>query len=70
MLPFLIGGASINKATIPHVIIGTFLFQGIITLTPTVINGAFNIDISEILRIIVTNGMILYALTRRNKVNE
>ena len=66
----LIGGASINKATLPHVIIGTFLFQGIITLTPTVINGAFNIDISEILRIIVTNGMILYALTRRNKVNE
>lgn len=66
----LIGGASINKATIPHVIIGTFLFQGIITLTPTVINSAFNIDISEILRIIVTNGMILYALTRRNSNNE
>lgn len=66
----LIGGASINKATIPHVIIGTFLFQGIITLTPTVINGAFNIDISEILRMIVTNGMIVYALTRRNRNNE
>lgn len=63
----LIGGASINKATIVNVIIGTFLFQGVITLTPTVINGAFNIDISEILRIIITNGMIIYALTRRNK---
>ncbi len=62
----LIGGASINKASIPNVIIGTFLFQGIITLTPTVINGALNIDISEILRMIITNGMIIYALTRRN----
>ena len=62
----LIGGASINKANIPNVIIGTFLFQGIITLTPTVINGAINIDVSEVLRLIVTNGMIVYALTRRN----
>ncbi len=63
----LIGGASINKASIPNVIIGTFLFQGVITLTPTVINGALNIDISEILRMIITNGMIIYALTRRSK---
>ncbi|MDD7362623.1 MAG: ABC transporter permease [Peptoniphilus sp.] len=62
----LIGGASINKASIPNVIIGTFLFQGIITLTPTVINGALSIDVSEVLRLIVTNGMIVYALTRRN----
>ncbi|RLK62847.1 ABC transporter permease [Atopobacter sp. AH10] len=62
----LIGGASINKASIGHVVIGTFLFQGIITLTPTVINGALNIDISEVLRMIITNGMIIYALTRRN----
>ncbi len=63
----LIGGASINKANITNVVIGTILFQGILTMTPTVINGALNIDISEILRIIVTNGMILYALTRRTK---
>lgn len=63
----LIGGASINKASIVNVIIGTILFQGILTMTPTVINGALNIDISEVLRIIVTNGMIIYALTRRNK---
>lgn len=63
----LIGGASINKANITNVIIGTLLFQGILTMTPTVINGALNIDISEVLRIIVTNGMILYALTRRTK---
>lgn len=63
----LIGGASLNKASIVNVIIGTFLFQGILTMTPTVINGALNIDLSEILRIIVTNGMIIYALTRRTQ---
>lgn len=61
----LIGGASINKAKISHVIIGTFLFQGIITLTPTVINGLLSIDVSEVIRLIVTNGMIVFALTRR-----
>ena len=30
----LIGGASVNKASIANVIIGTFLFQGIVTMTP------------------------------------
>lgn len=61
----LLGGASVNKASIMNVIIGTILFQGILTMTPSVINSAINIDVSEIIRIIVTNGMIVYALTRK-----
>lgn len=61
----LLGGASVNKASITNVIIGTFLFQGILTMTPSVINSAINIDVSEIIRIIVSNGMIVYALTRK-----
>lgn len=61
----LIGGATLNKAKISHVIIGTLLFQGVITLTPTVINGLLSIDVSEVMRLIITNGMIVYALTRR-----
>lgn len=61
----LLGGASVNKATIPNVIIGTLLFQGILTMTPSVINSAINIDVSEIIRIVVSNGMIVYALTRK-----
>jgi simple sugar transport system permease protein len=60
----LLGGASVNKATIMNVIIGTFLFQGILTMTPSVINNAISIDVSEVIRIIVTNGLIVYALTR------
>jgi len=61
----LLGGASVNKASILNVVLGTILFQGILTMTPSVINSAIAIDASEVLRIIVTNGMILYALTRK-----
>lgn len=61
----LLGGASVNKASIMNVIIGTFLFQGILTMTPSVINSAINLDVSETIRLIVTNGMIVYALTRK-----
>lgn len=62
----LLGGASVNKATIVNVIIGTFLFQGILTMTPTVINSIVQVDVSEIVRIVVSNGMIVYALTRKS----
>ncbi|MFT5872180.1 MAG: simple sugar transport system permease protein [Clostridium sp.] len=61
----LLGGASVNKATITNVVIGTILYQGILTMTPSVINSAINIDVSEIIRIIVSNGLIVYALTRK-----
>ena len=61
----LIGGASIRKASIINVIIGAFLFQGILTMTPSVINNIFQSDMSETIRIIVSNGMIVYALTRK-----
>ena len=63
----LIGGASVNKASIANVIIGTFLFQGIVTMTPTVMNSAIHMDMSEVIRIIASNGMILYALTRKTE---
>ena len=63
----LMGGASVNKASIINVIIGTFLFQALVTMTPTVINSLIKIDLSEIIRVVVTNGLIVYALTRRRK---
>lgn len=63
----LIGGASVNKASIMNVIIGTILFQGIVTMTPTVMNNLIHLDMSEVIRIIVSNGMILYALTRKTE---
>lgn len=63
----LIGGASINKASIVNVLIGAFLFQGILTMTPSVMNSLIQTDMSEVIRIIVSNGMIIYALTRVKK---
>lgn len=66
----LIGGASINKASIVNVIIGTILFQGILTMTPSVINSVLQTDMSEVIRIVLSNGMILYALTRKSKVTR
>jgi simple sugar transport system permease protein len=66
----LLGGASVNKATIWNVLVGTFLFQGILTMTPAVINNILQTDMSEVIRIIVSNGMILYALTRKVQVKR
>ncbi len=63
----LIGGASVNKASIMNVIIGTILFQGIVTMTPTVMTNMIHMDMSEVIRIIASNGMILYALTRKTE---
>ncbi|MEG0913755.1 MAG: ABC transporter permease [Oscillospiraceae bacterium] len=63
----LIGGASVNKASIANVIIGTFLFQGLVTMTPTVMNSMIHMDMSEVIRVVVSQGMILYALTRKTE---
>jgi simple sugar transport system permease protein len=66
----LIGGASVNKASMVNVLVGTFLFQGLLTMTPSVINSALNSDMSEVVRIVVSNGIIIYALTRKTKVTK
>ena len=66
----LIGGASIRKASIANVIIGTFLFQAILVVAMPVANSATDIlptdmtNMAEISRIIIQNGIILYALTQ------
>lgn len=61
----LIGGASTRRAKITHVIIGTFLFQGILVIALPVANKALTgTDLSDIIRMIISNGIILYALTK------
>jgi simple sugar transport system permease protein len=66
----LLGGASVNKASILNVVVGTFLFQSILAMTPSVINSVLKTDMSEVIRILISNGMIIYALTRRTKVTK
>ena len=61
----LIGGASVRKAKVLHVMIGAFLFQGLMATSMPVANELFaGTDLSETLRMIIQNGVILYALTQ------
>lgn len=61
----LIGGATTRSAKISHVIIGVFLFQGLIIMTPPLSNVMLQgTDISDTMRQIIQNGVILYALTK------
>ncbi|HCX70425.1 MAG TPA: ABC transporter, partial [Firmicutes bacterium] len=65
----LIGGATLRKATISQVIIGSILFFTLLTtalpVVQTVLDGSeVGGGISEIARMIIQNGAILYALTR------
>lgn len=71
MMPFvaisaiLIGGATAKKATISNVISGVVLFQMLLTISLPVINKMMpEGNLSEVIRIIVQNGVILYALTK------
>lgn len=66
----LLGGASVTKVKMWNVLLGALLFQGILTMTPSVINNLIKSDMSETIRIIISNGMIVYALTRRMKVRS
>ncbi len=60
----LIGGASLQRAKIIHVIIGTLLFQSLLVVSLPVINILSEGSMSEVIRTIISNGIILYALTR------
>ncbi len=63
----LIGGASISRATILNVLIGTFLFQGLLVASLPVANKVATLgSLAEISRIIVSNGIILYALAQKS----
>ena len=64
----LIGGATASRAKVSHVIIGVFLYQGLLTSALPVANQIFaGTDLSEVLRMIIQNGFILYALTQVKK---
>ena len=61
----LIGGASTTRAKISHVLIGTFLFHSVLTLGMPVANALIpGSTVAETIRILVSNGIILYALTK------
>jgi len=61
----LIGGATATRAGVSNAIIGVFLFQGLLTTSMPVANQLFaGTDLSEIMRMVIQNGIILYALAQ------
>jgi len=63
----LVGGASAQRAKVINVIIGCFLFQGLLTTAPPVVGRLLQdveADITNPVRMIVQFGVILYALTK------
>lgn len=67
----LIGGATASKASIWNVILGVFVYQGLMTAAMPVANELFTgTDLSDIMRQIIQNGVILYALTQVKKGGE
>ena len=61
----LIGGATVKKAKVSHVIFGVFLFEGVLVLGQQIANSAVaGGGLSEVMRIMISNGIILYALTQ------
>jgi len=61
----LIGGATVRSAKISHAIIGTFLFQGILAVALPVANKLLpGTNLADVMRIIISNGIILYALSK------
>lgn len=67
----LIGGASIKRAKISHVLLGAFLFQGILAVALPVANKILpEGNLSDVLRIIISNGIILYALSKTKGGNK
>ncbi len=65
MAAVLLGGATMKKVSVWHVIIGTFLFQTMLTAALPVASLLMpQGDLSEVFRIIASNGIILYALSQ------
>lgn len=63
----LIGGCIGRRATVFHAILGTYLYQTIYLLSAPIANIILIPQMAEILRMIITNGIILYAFLKREK---
>ena len=61
----LVGGASAQRSKVSNVIIGVFLFQGLMSIAlPVLSNVVPTTEIINPIRQVIQNGVILYALTR------
>lgn len=70
----LVGGASGQRAKVTNVIVGTFLFQGLLAIAlPVFTRVLAGTDVANVvnqIRMVIQNGIILYALSRMSKVGS
>ena len=65
MAAILLGGATMRSVKIRHAVIGTFMIQTLLTTALPECNQLFpESNLSEVFRIIISNGIILYALSQ------
>jgi simple sugar transport system permease protein len=63
----LVGGCTGRRATIFQAILGTYLYQTIFLLSAPIANTLMVPQMAEIVRMIITNGIILYAFLNQRK---
>ena len=63
----LIGGCIGKQAKISHAVLGTYLYQTIYLLSAPIANAILIPQMSEIVRMIITNGIILYAFLKQER---
>ena len=63
----LVGGCAGKRATLLHVVLGTFLFQTTYLISGPIANEILVPEVAEIFRMMITNGVILYALIHEGK---
>ena len=63
----LIGGCIGRRAGIFHAVLGTYLYQTIYLLSAPIANAILIPQMSEIVRMIITNGIILYAFLKQER---
>ena len=64
----LVGGASGQRSKVINVLVGTFLFQGLLAIAlPVFTRVLAGADVVNPIRMVIQNGVILYALSRMSK---
>lgn len=66
----LVGGSAGKKTTLVHVVLGTFLFQTTSLISGPIANELLVPEVAEIFRLMITNGIILYALIHEGKMKR
>jgi len=68
-----VGGATINKATVRNALLGIIVLQGFYIISIPAVEQLFSSNVSnvsEILRVILINGAILYTFIRSRRDNQ